>query len=81
MDWFYGFKPHLAINDRGEILNIALNIGNVDEWKPVRQLLQRQSGNFYGNKGCISKALALELRDQGIVLITKFKKTFMSYWA
>ena len=74
VDWFYGFKLHLAINERGEILNLALTSGNVDEPRPVKQLLERLSGNFYGDKGYISKALALELRAEGIVLITKFKK-------
>ena len=74
VDWFYGFKLHLAINERGEILNVALTSGNVDDRKPVKKLLQTQSGNFYGDKGYISKALALELRANGVVLITKFKK-------
>ena len=72
--WFYGFKLHLAINDRGELLNVALTPGNVDDRKPVPDLLQGQSGQFFGDKGYISKALARQLRDSGIVLVTKFKK-------
>lgn len=72
--WFYGFKLHLAINDRGELLNVALTLGNVDDRKPVPDLLQGQSGHFFGDKGYISKALACQLRDSGIVLVTKFKK-------
>ena len=74
VDWFFGFKLHLAINDRGELLNIALTTGNVDDRKPVQELLKEQSGKFYGDKGYISKALAAELRTCGVVLITKFKK-------
>ena len=31
VDRFYGFKLHLVINDRGELLNIALTPGNVQE--------------------------------------------------
>ena len=75
-----GFKLHLAINDRGErtcphlLLNVALSPGNVDDRKPVQKLLQKHQGKFYGDKGYISKALARELRNQGVVLITKFKK-------
>ena len=68
------FKLHLAINDRGELLNIALTAGNVDDRKPVKELLQGQSGKFFADRGYISKALASSLRDSGIVLITKFKK-------
>ncbi len=74
VDWFYGFKLHLAINDRGELLNIALTSGNVDDRKPVKELLQGQSGKFFADKGYISKALANSLQDSGIILITKLKK-------
>ncbi len=29
--WFHGFKLHLVINDRGEILSFYLTLGNVDD--------------------------------------------------
>ena len=32
--WFYGFKLHLVINDKGEIMTFKLTIGNVDGRKP-----------------------------------------------
>ncbi len=31
MGWFYGFKLHLVINDKGEILDSLFNQGNVDD--------------------------------------------------
>ena len=31
MGWFYGFKLHLAVNDRGELLACCLTPGNVDD--------------------------------------------------
>ena len=68
------FKLHLVINDRGEILNFALTPGNVDDRKPVRELLDSLSGKFVGDKGYISEDLALDLRAKGIILITKFKQ-------
>lgn len=74
VDWFYGFKLHLAINHRGELLNVALTPGNIDDRKPVLELLKEHQGKFYGDKGYISKALAHDLRNFNIVLITKFKK-------
>ena len=74
VDWFYGFKLHLAINHRGELLNVVLTTGNIDDRKPVLELLKGQSGKFFGDKGYISAALARELRDLKIVLVTKFKK-------
>lgn len=31
MRWFFGFKLHLKINDKGDILNFMFTPGNVDE--------------------------------------------------
>ena len=42
VDWFFGFKLHLVVNDRGELLNIILTPGNVDDRTPVPKLLQRK---------------------------------------
>ena len=36
MGWFYGFKLHLIINDRGEILNFMITPGNTDDREPLR---------------------------------------------
>ncbi len=69
-----GFQLHLAINDQGELLNVVLTPGNIDDRKPVKQLLQKQHGKFFGAQGYISKALADDLRNLDVVLITKFKK-------
>lgn len=74
VDWFYGFKLHLAINHQGELLNVALTTGNIDDRKPVRELLEGQSGQFFGDKGYISAALARDLRESNVILVTKFKK-------
>lgn len=74
VDWFYGFKLHLAINHRGELLNVALTTGNVDDRKPVKELLKGQYGQFFGDKGYISEALARDLRESNVILVTKFKK-------
>lgn len=79
VDWFYGFKLHLAINHRGELLNVALTAGNVDDRKPVGELLQGQHGRFFGDKGYISSALAGQLRDSGVVLVTKFKQKMKNH--
>src|SRR5215208_6714488 len=35
VDWFYGFKLHLIVNDCGELLAFHLTPGNVDDRKPV----------------------------------------------
>lgn len=37
MDWFFGSKLYLIINDKGEILNFMFTFGNVDDREPLKQ--------------------------------------------
>src|SRR5699024_11091117 len=37
MGWFYGFKLHLIINDKGEILGFTITPANVDDRTPLKQ--------------------------------------------
>jgi hypothetical protein len=72
--WFFGFKLHLVFNDRGEILNVTLTPGNVDDRKPVLPLVKKFFGKLFGDKGYLSQPLFEELyRTFGIQLITKLK--------
>jgi len=73
--WFYGFKLHLVVNDRGELLAFCLTPGNLDDRKPVSRLVQRLFGRLFGDKGYISAPLAEQLfLAQGLRLITKLRK-------
>ena len=73
--WFYGFKLHLVVNDRGELLAFCLTPGNVDDRRPVPRLVRRLFGTLVGDKGYISQALAEQLLvTQGLHLITKLRK-------
>jgi hypothetical protein len=69
--WFYGFKLHLIVNDRGELLDFVLTPGNVDDRTPVPRLARRLS---FGDKGYLSKALRDELwRMFNVQLITSIR--------
>ncbi|HEX5441717.1 MAG TPA: IS982 family transposase [Ktedonobacterales bacterium] len=73
--WFYGFKLHLVVNDRGELLAFCLTPGNADDRQPVPRLVRRLVGKLFGDKGYISQALAEQLfLTQGLQLITKLRK-------
>ncbi len=76
MGWFFGFKLHLVINDRGEILSVCLTPGNVSDkdLSVVSRLTKNIFGKLFGDKGYISSKLFAELRGRGIQLITKVKK-------
>ena len=66
LGWFYGFKLHLVINERGELLWVALTPANIDDRRPVAKLTQCLFGKLYGDKGYISQKLAETLETQGL---------------
>jgi transposase len=73
--WFFGFKLHLVVNDRGEILRFCLTPGNIDDRKPVPHLANKLFGKLFGDKGYISQPLAQSLREMfDVQLITKLRR-------
>jgi len=76
MGWFYGFKLHLIITDTGELLDVALTPGNIDDRTPLWEMSPGGSlqGSLYGDRGYISKALRENLRKQGVNLVYKVRK-------
>lgn len=71
---FFGFKLLLVINDRVELLHLALTPGNVDDRKPVPKLVQGLFGKLFGGKGYISQPLQELLRQSvGVLFLTKLK--------
>jgi transposase len=72
--WFFGFKLHLVVNDRGELLNVILTPGNTDDRKPVRRLVRHRFGKLFGDRGYLSKQLFRQLLETcGVQLVTKLK--------
>jgi len=74
MGWFYGFKLHLVVNERGELLAFRITPGNVDDRAPVPELTQGLTGKLVGDRGYISQQLFKVLWDRGLQLITKIRK-------
>ena len=74
MGWFYGFKLHLVVNERGELLAFQLTPGNVDDRQPVPTLSRELFGKLFGDKGYISQHLFAQLWSQGVELITSVRK-------
>jgi hypothetical protein len=74
MGWFFGFKLHLVINERGELLQFCITPGNIDDRKPVPRLAKKLFGKLFGDKGYISNPLAQSLRQLfDLQLITKLR--------
>ncbi len=72
--WFYGFKLHITVSERGELLSWFITQGNVDDRRPVPGLARKLWGKLFGDKGYLSAPLKLRLREQGVQLLTKVKR-------
>ena len=74
--WFFGFKLHLIINDKGEILSFYLSQGNTSDSnaKIITRMTKEIFGKMFGDKGYIGKALADLLFGDGIQLITAVRR-------
>jgi hypothetical protein len=68
--WFYGFKLHLIINDKGEILAFQLTPGNVSDIAVTEVLSQGIFGILFGDKGYISSEVGKNLLKRGLELFT-----------
>lgn len=75
MGWFYGFKLHLIINDKGEILNFVITQANTDDREPLKNenFVSKIKGKLYADKGYIGKALTELLFIDGLHLITSIR--------
>jgi len=71
--WFYGFKLHLVISDRGELLDLYFTPGNTDDREPVEGMTADLFGKLFGDKGYISQRLFERLFARGVQLITRIK--------
>jgi len=75
VDWFFGFKLHLLVNECGELLNIQITPGNVDDRKPIPDLLKSMFGKVFADRGYVSQSLASQLfQDFGIEFFAKPKR-------
>lgn len=72
MGWFYGFKLHLIVNEKGDVINFVITQGNVDDREPLKNgnFLEKIKGKLYADKGYISEKLTQLLFIDGIQLIT-----------
>ena len=85
MGWFFGFKLHLIINDKGELLSFHLTRGNVSDRDKnvVLKLTKGLWGKLFGDKGYINQKLVEILLGKSIHLITgirnNMKNKLMSF--
>jgi len=74
MGWFFGFKLHLVINHKGELMSFCFTKGNVDDRKVLYKLLKNLKGLMVGDKGYLSKEKSDYYAAKGLKLITRVRK-------
>ena len=74
--WFFGFKLHIIINDKGEILSFMLTPANTDDRSPLenKRFHEKVFGKLFGDKGYIGQNLFEKLFIDDIHLVTKIRK-------
>lgn len=77
--WFMGFKIHLIINTKGQIIAVKITAGNVDDRSVVPDLTKNLSGKIFADKGYISQSLFNKLFGRGLKIITGIKANMKNY--
>ena len=74
--WFFGFKLHPVINDKGKILNFLITQANVDDREPLNdsRFQEKIFEKRFADKGYISQNLFEKLFINNIHLITGIRK-------
>jgi len=75
MGYFHGFKLHLVVNDKGELLSLMITQAHVDDREPLQnqEFIKTLKGKLYGDKGYIPQALTQVLFLDGLHLITSLR--------
>ncbi|MBC8137268.1 MAG: IS982 family transposase [Fibrella sp.] len=77
--WFFGFKLHLIIDEKGQLLDISLTAGNVDDRAPIPKFAKNLFGKLVGDKGYLSAKLSERLlTENGVHLLTKLRDKMKS---
>ena len=71
--WFYGFKLHIIINEKGEILSFLVTPGNISDVSVLDRLSKGVFGKIFGDKGYISSKLGKSLFSRGLELFTTLR--------
>ncbi|QSQ94317.1 IS982 family transposase [Acinetobacter indicus] len=76
MEWFFGCKLHLIMNQSGDMVSTALSNGHTADIKMVEQLVAGLKAKLYADRGYISQEL--KSKAQGADLITYHRKNMKS---
>lgn len=79
MGWFFGFKLHVIINNKGQIVALKITPGNEDDRPALQAMSKDLKGKIFADKGYISKKLFKSLWQRGLHLITGIRTNMKNY--
>ena len=77
--WFFGFKLHVVINHKGEIMAVKITPGNTDDRAVLDAMTRELKGKVLADKGYISRKLFSKLWQRGLHLITGIRRNMKNY--
>ncbi|GHV52931.1 hypothetical protein FACS1894181_16440 [Bacteroidia bacterium] len=81
MGWFFGFKLHPVINDKGGILDFLITQANVDDREPLKnkRFHNKLSGKIFADREYVSQDLSGKLFVDGTHLMSRLKYEKLPY--
>lgn len=79
MGWFFGFKLHLIINNKGQIMAVRITPANTDERHALLHMKKGLKGKIYADKGYVGKNIFRQLWEKGLHLITGIRKNMKNH--
>lgn len=79
MGWFFGFKLHVVMNHKGELMAVKITPGNTDDRRPLEDMVADLQGKLLADKGYISRDLFTRLWQKGLHLITGIRRNMTNY--
>ena len=77
--WFMGFKLHLVVNIKGEIMAIKLTKANVNDIFAADCVTKGLYGKLFGDKGYISKDLSRSLYSRNLRLFSGIRRDMRNH--
>nr|WP_256451667.1 transposase [Lutibacter sp. A64] len=77
MGWFYGFKLHIIINHKSDILTFTITQANTYDRTTleIEHFSHKIFGKLFADKGYMGKELAQLLFVDGVQIITQVKNS------
>ena len=79
MGWFFGFKLHVVINSKGQLMAVKITTGNIDDRCVLEGILKNLKGSCYADRGYIDKKKFQKLYMNGLKIVTSIKSNMKNH--